>query len=175
MEENTLIQAYRDSVHALYQFVSSRCGGDRNLAEDVTQETWLRAVKAWREQGLPDNPLAWLKTVARNLLSNHFRRVPAISLEGLPPGWNGQLSKNGQGWMPPDHTALLTWGMARLGAPQARLLEAFHLEGRSTREIAADLGVSERAVEGRLRRARLKLRKQLEPVVRTLEEAGGLP
>ncbi|MGW8267795.1 MAG: RNA polymerase sigma factor, partial [Longimicrobiales bacterium] len=70
--------------------------------------------------------------------------------------------------------ALLTWGLARLRPNQSRLMEAFHIEGRSVREIARDEGLSERAVEGRLRRARQKLRKQLEPVVQSLEEGGGL-
>jgi RNA polymerase sigma-70 factor (ECF subfamily) len=173
MDETNLIRTYRDSIQALYQFVSVRCGGDRDLTEDVTQETWLRAVKAWRENGLPDHPLAWLKTVARNLLSNHFRRVPTISLETLPPGWNREASPNGEDWTARDHAALLSWGLARLKPSQARLLEAFHIEGRPVRDIASDMRLSERAVEGRLRRARLKLRKQLQPVVRSLEEEGG--
>jgi RNA polymerase sigma-70 factor (ECF subfamily) len=174
MDEDTLLQTYRDSVHDLYRFVSLRCGGDRALAEDVTQETWLRAVKAWREQGLPDTPVAWLKAVARNLLLNHFRRVPTLSLEALPPAWQGEISENGDQWTAPDDAALLTWGLARLKPGQARLLEAFHMEGSSVREIAQDQGLSERAVEGRLRRARQKLRKQLEPVVQSLQDGGGL-
>jgi RNA polymerase sigma-70 factor (ECF subfamily) len=175
MDENTLLQTYRDSVHDLYRFVSLRCGGDRCLAEDVTQETWLRAVKAWRDQGLPDSPVAWLKTVARNLLLNHFRRVPTLSLEALPPDWKEEISENGDYWTAPDHAALLTWGLARMNPGQAHLLEAFHLEGSSVREIAQRRGLSERAVEGRLRRARQKLRRQLEPVVRSLQEGGRLP
>lgn len=174
MDETTLIQTYRDSVHALYRFVSLRCGGDRTLAEDVTQETWLRAVRAWRDQGLPDSPIAWLKTVARNLLLNHFRGVRTISLEALPLDWVGQIAEDGNRWTDPDHAALLTWGLARLRPTQSRLLEAFHIEGRSVREIAQDEGLSERAVEGRLRRARQKLRRQLEPVVQSQEEGGGL-
>jgi RNA polymerase sigma-70 factor (ECF subfamily) len=174
MDESNLIQIYRDSVHALYRYVSFRCGGDRTLTEDVTQEAWLRAVKVWRKKGLPDNPVAWLKAVARNLLSNHFRRVPMVSLESLPPDWMGWLTEAGKQCRSDDHGALLSWGLARLKPSQARLVEAFHLDGKTVRDIAADLSLSERAVEGRLRRARLKLRKQLEPVVRSLEEKGGL-
>ena len=175
MDEAALIQTYRDSVHALYRYVSIRCGGDQALAEDVTQETWLRAVKAWRDQGLPDSPLAWLKTVARNLLCNHFRRVPAISLEALSPGWTDLFSENGRDWEGLDHALLLSWGLARLKPAQAHLLEAFHMDGKTVRDLASELDLSERAVEGRLRRARLKLRKRLEPFVRSLETGGGLP
>ena len=175
MDETILIETYRDTVHVLYRFVSLRCGGDRSLTEDVTQETWLRAVKAWRDQGLPESPMAWLKTVARNLLSNHFRRQRTISIEALRPGWTGDLSGDGgQDWEEPDRARLLSWGMARLRPPEAQLLEAFHLDGKAVAEIASEIGLSARAVEGRLRRARLKLRKQLEPVVRSLTREGGL-
>ena len=175
MDESTLIRTYRDSVGELYRYVSFRCGGDRALAEDVVQESWLRAVKAWRDRGLPESPIAWLKTVARNLLSNHYRRVPMVSLESLPPDWTGTLSENGEGWTAPDHAAVLSWGMARIKPSQARLLEAFHLEEKPVRAIAEEEGLSERAVEGRLRRARQKLRKKLEPVVRSLQQEGALP
>ena len=46
--EDDIRHLYRDTIDDLYGFVSRRSGGDRALAEDVTQETWLRAVKAWR-------------------------------------------------------------------------------------------------------------------------------
>jgi DNA-directed RNA polymerase specialized sigma24 family protein len=52
--------------------------------------------------------------------------------------------------------------LARLPLPQVRLLEAFHFERRPIAEIAAAQGLSERAVEGRLRRARQRLRHEIE-------------
>lgn len=166
MEEATLISTYRECVEPLYAYVSRRCGGDRSLAEDVTQETWLRAVGDWKKSGLPDHPLAWLRTVARNLLINYYRRAPSISIEALPPDWEKSYLTNGVGWESIDHASAVNWGLARLRPAQSRLLEAFHLEGLKVSEIASQLGVSERAVEGRLRRARAKLRKKLEPLVR---------
>jgi RNA polymerase sigma-70 factor (ECF subfamily) len=165
MEEATLINTYRELVAPLYAYVSRRCGGDRSLAEDVTQEAWLRAVVAWREAGMPDNPLAWLKTVARNLLSNYYRRAPLISLENLPADWEKRFLENGPGGEAEEYSATVAWGLARLGPGQARVIEAYHMDGLTLREIADELGISERAVEGRLRRARLKLRRKLEPMV----------
>jgi RNA polymerase sigma factor (sigma-70 family) len=52
--------------------------------------------------------------------------------------------------------------MARLPALQTQLLRAFHFERRSVAEIATGMGISERGVEGRLRRAREKLRREIE-------------
>jgi RNA polymerase sigma factor (sigma-70 family) len=46
----------------------------------------------------------------------------------------------------------------KLPAAQARLIERFYFERRPVAEIAASSGLSARAVEGRLRRAREKLR-----------------
>jgi len=165
MEETTLIRTYQDLVHPLYEYVARRCASDRGLTEDVTQESWLRAVTAWKKNGLPENPLAWLKTVARNLILNYFRRAPLISLEVLPPDWEGKVFGNGTGRDTPDHAATVNWGLARLRPSQARIIEAYHFDELKVSEIASELGLSERAVEGRLRRARLKLRKKLEPVV----------
>jgi RNA polymerase sigma-70 factor (ECF subfamily) len=44
------------------------------LAEDVVQDTLLKALAQWKIQGLPDNPSAWLFTVARNKALDIIRR-----------------------------------------------------------------------------------------------------
>ncbi len=172
MDEATLVQTYQECVHGLYAFVSRRCGGDRGLAEDVTQEVWLRAVKAWKRDGPPENPPAWLRTVARNLILNHYRRRRPISLGALPPGW--EIALEGEPMEPenPEAAALVNYGLSRLKPAQARLLEAFHLEGMKVAQIAAREGLSERSVEGRLRRGRQKLKKYVESAVR---RNGGRP
>jgi len=162
MEEATLVQTYREYLTPLYEYVSKRCGGDRGLAEDVTQEVWLRAVKSWKKDGLPSKPMAWLLTVARNLIINYFRRNRPVSLDTLPEGWDSSPPESGLGMDRPEAAALVNWGLSRLRPTQARLVEAYHLDGLKVAEIAVESGLSERAVEGRLRRARLKLRKHLE-------------
>jgi RNA polymerase sigma-70 factor (ECF subfamily) len=158
--EDEIRRIYRETIDDLYAFVSRRCDGDRDLAEDVTQETWLRAVKAWRADGVPERPVAWLATVAGRIVSNHFRRPAAMRLD----------DGSGDTVAAPDPRAsheaaetrsLVERAMSRLPALQVRLLEAFHYERRSVGEIAATFGLSERGVEGRLRRARQKLRHEI--------------
>lgn len=159
--EDDIRRIYRDTIDDLYGFVSRRCAGDRDLAEDVTQETWLRAVKAWRGGGVPERPLAWLCTVAGRLLSNHFRRRASVRLEDgmgdTVPAPDPRAAHEAAA-----NRTLVERAMARLPALQVRLLEAFHYERRSVGEIATGLGLTERAVEGRLRRARQKLRREIE-------------
>ncbi|HTE48265.1 MAG TPA: sigma factor [Gemmatimonadaceae bacterium] len=66
--EAELERLYDDTIVELYRFVSRRCGGQRDLAEDVTQETWVRALRLWRVKGVPENPIGWLTVVARNMI-----------------------------------------------------------------------------------------------------------
>ncbi len=154
-----MVATYRDTVQPLYEFVSRRAGPSRQLAEDITQETYLRAVVQWRDDRRPDKALAWLQTVARNLLLNHYRRRKPKSLDEL----NLKEVLETAPVDSPDAAALVYWGLARLGRRPRRLLEAFYIDGKPVRMIAGELGVSERAVEGRLRRARQALKKVLGP------------
>ncbi len=161
-EAGDVIGIYRETVRELYRFVSRRSGGSRELAEDITQETYLRAVREWRNGRRPDNPLAWLQTVARNMLLNHYRRktpelIEAARIEAL----FDDGTTDG-----PDAAALVYWGLARLGRRRVELLEAFYLEDKTTATIAREFGISERAVEGRLRRARQALRARLERIIK---------
>ncbi len=161
LPEDELILLYRKTVRPLYAYVSKRVGGDRSLAEDIVQDAWMRALDAWPRKGVPDEPLAWLQHVARNGLASHFRRMRPQPMDpALIDIADDRFTPD-----TPDAAALVNWGMARLRRPQVELLEAFHFEGRSVAEIAAERGVSERAVEGRLRRARIKLRKKLGRVL----------
>ena len=159
--DDEIRRIYQATLDDLYGFVSRRCGGDRDLAEDVTQEVWLRAVRAWADDGIPNRPLAWLTTVAGRLLLNHFRRPDVSRLDrdaldglGAPDADAGRAAT--------ARRTLVERALARLPRPQAWLLEAFHLERRPTRDIAAHTGLTERAVEGRLRRARNSLRNEIE-------------
>ncbi|MEX2285400.1 MAG: sigma-70 family RNA polymerase sigma factor [Gemmatimonadota bacterium] len=156
--EDEIRRIYQTTIDDLYGFVSRRCNGDRDLAEDVTQETWLRAVRAWHADGVPDRPLAWLTTVSRNLLANHFRRLQPEPLhEDVTESVAGDPIDDAD-----TRRALVSRALARLPIPQLRLLEAFHFKRQRVADIAAEHGLSERAVEGRLRRARQQLRHQIE-------------
>ena len=50
--------------------------GTENIitAEDIVQETLLKAVKYWQHHGIPQNPQAWLYTTAKNLTFNTLKR-----------------------------------------------------------------------------------------------------
>jgi len=164
--EERIVGVYRETIDALYRYVSHSCYGDRALAEDVTQETWLRAVRDWRRKGPPDQPLAWLITVARNLLASYYRRRRPAPLDSVSAGQVLAAFDDGRTAESTEIAAVVCHALARLPPGQALLLEAFHFEDRRMAQIAETFGLSERAVEGRLRRARERLRRELESILK---------
>ena len=158
-QEEEFLKLYRETVLPLYAYVARRACGDRDLTEDVTQESWLRAVAAWTRQGLPREPLAWLKTTAQRLLADHFR---ALSRRRLA---RAELELDARVLAPTTRpaAALVQQGLAQLRREDAELIAAFHIDGTSVRELAQARACSERAIEGRLRRARLALAQVLAP------------
>ena len=161
--EQDLIEAYRRTVKPLYAYVSRRVGGDVSLAEDLVQDTWMRALGSWPAKGIPDDPLAWLVRVARNTLVSHFRhRRPQLLEPALLDLLESQPSAASED---PGAASVVNWGLARLRRAHAELLEDFYFAGKSVRDIARDRSMSERAVEGRLRRAREKLKKRIEKML----------
>lgn len=172
MIDTEIPELYRQTIGPLYAYVARRCAGERALAEDVVQETWLRAVEVWNRQGVPDTPGAWLTTVAHNLLVSHFRRRRPVALDAVAAAAALAVVEDGFGTASADVAKLIQWGLGQLSRQEAALLEAFYFDERSTTSIATDLRLSDRAVEGRLRRARLRLRRVIE---RTITKYGRRP
>ena len=170
--EQQLMQIYWETIEPLYGYASRRCGSDRELAEDVTQEVWLRAIREWRTRGVPESPLGWLTTVARNLIIDQLRRAEPISLDAVPPASEvlAIVDRNDIADSP-EITLVVSNALLRLPKKEAQLLESFHFERRKVAELAALYGTTERAIEGRLRRARERLRNELTI---TLKAAGDM-
>ena len=157
MLEEQWLSIYRETVHPLYGYMAKRTGGNRALTEDIVQESYLRALDNWKHKPVPDTPLAWLKQVARNILIDCLRRRK-WDVDAGPSGADGVESRT-----PADEfeSLELFLAIASLGRRKARALEAFYFDGLSVREIAGEMAVSERAVEGLLRRARGSLKAVL--------------
>ncbi|MCJ7679353.1 MAG: sigma-70 family RNA polymerase sigma factor [Candidatus Aminicenantes bacterium] len=153
MTEQQWLQIYRDTVHPFYGYTARRTGGNRALAEDIVQESYLRALNTWNRKTVPDSPLAWLKRVARNLLIDYLRR------KGRDSGRDPDCQHDSAGGQ--FESLELFLAISSLGHRKAVVIEAFYYDGKSTSEIAAHMNISKRAVEGQLRRARQSLKSLL--------------
>ncbi len=122
----------------------------------------MRALDDWVRKGVPREPLAWLLRVAHNTLVSHFRKLRP---ESIGPA-SIDIADERLSPLTSETAAVVGWGLAQLSRSHADLLEAFYFDGKTVGEIARERSMSARAVEGRLRRAREKLRKTLSRVMR---------
>ena len=55
LPQEEVIQMYHETIRPLYAYVSQRVGGDVSLAEDLVQETWMRALDDWAKKEFQEN------------------------------------------------------------------------------------------------------------------------
>jgi len=156
----TLVDRHMGRIHA----VSLRLLGDATEAEDVTQETFLRA---WRTIGDWQPGAArygtWLHRVALNLCRDRLRRRRPVSLDDLPDMADGAPSPDA-GLQRQAVTARVRAALDGLPERQREVLVLSYYENMSNIEAAAILEVSVEAVESLLSRARRRLRADLAAV-----------
>ncbi len=163
-----LFDHYSDAIFAyLYRLVD-----DRETAEELVQETFLRAFKARSQLDAIENRRAWLYRVATNVAFDALRRgrrftwLPwsqADELHALRPDVADAARERDSveralAALPLDHRAAL-------------LLYVYY--GLSVLEVAGALGIREGAAKMRIRRAREMFRNAYGP--RGDEAGGGLP
>lgn len=129
--------------------------GDRQQAEDVLQEAYVRAWVRWGKVGRLESPEAWVRTVAwRVAVSQHrhaasgadrvrrfFPRADVVSDPG--PARDSAID--------------LAAALARLTPEHRRALVLFELCGLSVAQVALETEVAEGTVKSRLARARAAL------------------
>jgi len=75
MEESVLIpHLFRTEYRKIVSVLCYRFGIDHiETAEDIVSDTFLTATESWSIKGIPENPTAWLYTVAKNKTKNYLR------------------------------------------------------------------------------------------------------
>ena len=64
---------YDDAVGRVYGYLFGRCGGDSEVAEEITQQTFLQAIRHWQSFDGRADAVTWLCSIARNKLADHYR------------------------------------------------------------------------------------------------------
>ncbi|MBT1702201.1 RNA polymerase sigma factor [Chryseosolibacter indicus] len=76
MQQQELIpHLFRTEFRKIASVLCEFLGIERiEVAEDITSETFLQALETWSYKGIPENPTAWLYTVAKNKARNYMVR-----------------------------------------------------------------------------------------------------
>jgi len=159
----------------IYRFACALTGDTRE-AEDLFQETWLRAVKAGPAGREPEtsDPKAWLFAIAANAHKDLLRkkRVRRLFLvertrsmgerkADADLGWDIPGHPGGDGTARSDVRLCLRRALARLPGRERRVFVLKDIEGFKHEEIGRMLGIPEATVRTLLHRAIGKLRKEL--------------
>ena len=135
--------------------------GNRADAEDVTQTTFVNALRALERGERPRKPTNWLITIAHNLIRQRFRQQQTRPLE-VELDRDVAAAEEGDDGPSIDE---LVRALQRIPPTQRQALVLRELEGRSYGEIGELLGVSQSALEALIFRARRSLTEELENLV----------
>jgi RNA polymerase sigma-70 factor (ECF subfamily) len=138
---------YDESYVALEAYLSWRCGGLRDLADEVLQEAWLIAVRRVRRFDPERATFAtWLRGIAANVIRNALRKPRSTAELGEIPA------------KPRAEELRVAEALAELPEHYERVLRMKYLDGRAVDEIAGESGETPKAVESLLTRARAAFR-----------------
>ena len=159
-----LERAFREEWTTVVAGLSRRLG-DLQAAEDAAAEAFTAAATAWRRDGVPPNPGAWLTLTAWRKAVDQLRRDRPVAQHGLDaaaladPGPGIDAEQEGA-VMEDERLGLIFACCHPALAPEVRVaLTLRYAAGLTTREIAAAFLLPEPTIAQRLVRAKRKIRE----------------
>ena len=151
-----LLELYDDALPHVYGYLLARCG-NVGLAEDLTAESFLAAVRAVRTPGAPEPSVAWLIGVARHKLADHWRRTEREQ-RGLRL-LDGAVACVDDPWETAVDRIRAREVLGQLGPHHRAALTLRYLDGLPVPEVARHLDRTVHATEALLVRARAAFRR----------------
>ncbi len=160
-------------LHEVYGFVFHLVGGNRTVAEDLNQETWLEAIDGIEQCDATRGSFRnWLFGIARKRVALYYRRR---ALAGNATSFSGQFEESAQ-WgeisvLPEDvlqqveQRAVVRAAVLVLADDRREVLLGKYVEGLSVETIAGRMGRTPKAIESLLSRTRQQMRVLLSGYV----------
>ena len=154
--------AFRDwydrALPHVYRYLLSRCAGDQHLAEELTQQTFVEALRHPDRFDGRSSAETWLCAIGRHKLVDHYRR------SGRDHRRHGELAllPGRDRWADSETRDAVEQALGGMPGDQRLALVFRYLEGMPVREVASTIGRSESATESLLSRARESFRQAYE-------------
>ena len=150
--------AYDDFYRSTSQRLLRYCyalTGELGEAQDVAQETYMRAWRHWGEVSGHPAPEAWLRLTASRLATDRWRRLAGLRRAITRSGPVAEVQP------PSDDAVALTAALRNIPADQRRVLAMHYLLDLPVTEIALEVGVPAGTVKSWLSRGRTALAAEL--------------
>jgi RNA polymerase sigma-70 factor (ECF subfamily) len=158
-------QYVRPHYSALFR-VAVRFTGSRADAEDLVQETCLRAYRHIDRVEALENPLTWLLCILRRIYIDRLRRYERTNVSSIDEGTLGEIASAAPGPAESVNSAQVAQRIERclrkLDAEQRTLLILHDVEGYSLNELETITAVKLGTIKSKLHRARVKLGRLLQ-------------
>lgn len=168
--DETAFEQFSDSyIPVLYRFTQRRLHGDRDLASDIVQSTLCKVIAKLDTYRGEAALVTWLCACCKNEIAAHFRKndkrahdvelVPEVPAE---QSVNPVLTDNPeQSLLASESADLVHEALDRLPPHYGHALEWKYFEELPVKEISSRLGISPKATESLLTRARQSFRAEL--------------
>ncbi len=162
-DADAFAELYRDSVQPIYRYILFRVH-DRQLAEDLTSDVFLRALKGlsrYVDQGRPF--VAWLYTIAHARIVDHYRRSDRRPLEqDLDVVQIAARTDMDRPMLQRQAARELRRAIVRLTPDQQQVIILRFIEGKRTETVAEIMGKKPNAIKALQHRALRTLAKHLD-------------
>ncbi len=168
---STLVQKYQKPVHAFVR----RKVGDFHIAEEITQDIFLRVYEKLETLKNPNTFEGWLYVIAARQCYAWFekKRVPMASLDAMPPQELEELAyaqyraKQRDEFVNEQQREVIKRLLEKLPEGERIVVTLHYLDDMTCENISQYLHVSSNTVKSRLHRARKRLKKE-EPAIREI-------
>ena len=154
---------YDRALPVVYGYFLRRCGGRVDVAQELTQETFLSAVKTLHRGVEIEAPLPWVVAIARRRLVDFYRdeRRRRETLQAVASEENQTIPGASQPTTSSAEARLVA-ALDRVPPTQRVALVLRYVDDLSVREVAHLLNKSVRATESLLSRGRRSLQRAYE-------------
>ena len=164
-----LVNKYQKPVHTL----AWRKIGDFHIAEDITQDTFLKVYQRLHTLKDPNQFAGWLYVITANLCATWLRkkRIQTQPLEDTEvtmiqgDAYSRHVAEEGAKTAAESQREVVKKLLAKLKESERTVMTLYYLGEMKVEEISRFLGVSTSTIKSRLRRARNRLKEE-EPMIR---------
>jgi RNA polymerase sigma-70 factor (ECF subfamily) len=151
-------ELYDRALPVVYGYFFKRVGGSEALAADLTQETFVSAIRSLKRGASVEMPMPWLMSIARRRLVDHLR---SSSRKAAPSGPHASGSAD---ITTSSAEVRLTEALQAISPNHRLVLILRYVDDLQVADVAKEIGRSVRATESMLARARTALNTAYQAV-----------